>query len=406
MNKSKLTKLIIALCIAAAFACGWFASGLLKPEANGAKAEAETLNSGIFPDKAEPETAAASAQSETLKQEASGDNPDRHLHIANPANEFLVGASIYQLSAEADSLIHQGFSAVKNNVAKMLEKCADETEAGWQLIQNASGEKEMYHEGKRVAIICDIDDTLVNGINYTADILGNSGDWNNAAFARFLMSDGCTALPGAVECMDFCKENGIEIYYITNRYDQGYKVGQADSRGSYEQYKKEHGEGTYLSKDGDVIGTSIYELYGKSMYDISLESMQKLGFPADDEHLVLNDMKLNGSSKEKARQAVINGCENYSNGQRENENSLNTKTAFSCGAHDVVMLLGDQMTDFTDEFDDGTKTFIERKQLAGTLAEKFGKEWIAFPNAVYGTAIDPGIKYGAEKLFREYAYTN
>ena len=372
MDKKKRTGLIIILCIAAAFACGWFASGARKPE------------------------------SAEIQQEA---QQELRLNVVNPEYEFLVGSAVYQLSAESDALILQAYETVKNNVADMLAKCADETQPDWQLVQNSLGEKEMYHCGKRVAIISDVDDTLVNGVNYTADILGNNGDWNNAAFSRFLMSEACVALPGAVDCMNYCRENGVEVYYLTNRYDQGYKVGQSDSHGSYEQYRKEHGEGTYVAADGTVIGTSVYQLYGKSMYDISFESMQKLGFPVDDSHLIVNDNKLKGGSKETARQAIINGCRDYSNGQRENENSLNTQLSFSCEAHDVVMFLGDQMTDFTDAFDDGSLSAVARRQFTETWKEKFGREWIVFPNAVYGKAMDAGLAYGAEKLFQEYAYT-
>lgn len=365
---------ITLVCAAVIFAAGWFLGG----------------------------QQAAGNKTEPFIAEAQ----ERGHYISNPAYEFLVGASVYQLSAETDAMILQGYATVKQNVSALLEKCADAAQADWQLIQNAEGENEMYHMGKRVAIICDVDDTLVNGVNYTADILGNNGDWNNAAFSRFLMSDSCTALPGAVDCMRFCKENGIEIYYLTNRYDQGYKVGQGDSQGSYEQYTKEHGEGTYLSMDGSLIGTSVYQLYGKSMYDITMESMQKLGFPIDDQHLIVNDNKLFGGSKEKARQAIKNGCTGYSNGQRATENTLHTALTFSCDAHEVVMLLGDQMTDFTDEFDTNGMDAPERREFTMTLWEKFGVEWIVFPNAVYGKAMDTGVAYGPEQLFREYAYTS
>lgn len=327
-------------------------------------------------------------------------------HVPNQGYEYLVGSSVYQLSAEADALIVQGYAVVMHNVDAMAAKCANPTQADWQLVEKEDGGKEMYCAGKRVAIICDVDDTLVNGVNYTADVLGNDGDWNNAAYARFLMSDGCVALPGAVDCINYCVENGIEVYYLTNRYDQGYKVGQGDSRGSYEQYAAEHGEGTYVSIDGTLIGTSVWQLYGMSMYDITLESMEKLGFPIDDQHLIVNDNKLFGGSKEQARQAITNGCRDYSNGQRAGENSLNTAMTLSCDAHAVVMLLGDQMTDFVDVFDTGGLTAPQRKELTMTFLEKFGTEWIIFPNAVYGRAMDSGMAYGPERLFREFAYTN
>ena len=73
-------------------------------------------------------------------------------------------------------------------------------------------------------VLLDIDDTLVDGVHYTANILGKNGEWNNKAFTDFVQSGGCTALPGAVAFANHCKENGVAIFYVTNRYDQGYKV--------------------------------------------------------------------------------------------------------------------------------------------------------------------------------------
>ena len=368
MKKSK-QRIITVLCAAAVFVCGVLAGALFIPRTSESKLQ-------------------------------------QSLHISNPDNEYLVGSAVCQLSAESDALILQAFSCIKNNVHMLLEKCEDETQPQWQLYKNSLGENEMYHNGKRIAIIADIDDTLVTGVNYTADILGNNGDWNNAAFARYLMSDACTALPGAVDCMNYCKENGIDVYYISNRYDQGYKVGQKDSAGSYEQYQKKHGNGDYVSNDGTLIGTSLYQLYGKSIYDISMESMRNLGFPIDEQHLIINDSKLNGTSKEEARQAVINGCKDYSCGQWKSKDSTDKMFTFSCEPHEVIMLLGDQMTDFTDAFDSGSPSPIDRKQLVSALTGKFGSEWILFPNAVYGNAMQSGLIYGPEKLFQEFSYTN
>ena len=129
------------------------------------------------------------------------------------------------------------------------------------------GAKRLMYQGKRVAVVSDIDDTLVDGVHYTANILGRNGEWTNKSFADFIMSEGCTALPGAVDFINHCVESGVEVYYVTNRYDQGYKTSQA-------QYGGETG---YRDSKGNVIGSSVYEEVGKTFYDISMESMEALG---------------------------------------------------------------------------------------------------------------------------------
>ena len=175
-----------------------------------------------------------------------------------------------------------------------------------QEVRTAKILQQAQKDGKRVAVFSDIDDTLVDGVHYTANVVGKNGDWNNAAFARFVMSEGCTALPGAVEFVKYCVDNGIEFFYVTNRYDQGYKVGQKDSKGGYD------GKDGYKKADGTVIGTSTYDVFGKTFYDISYDSMTKLGFPLNaDAHLITNDNKLNGSNKQPIRDAVANGAKAY-----------------------------------------------------------------------------------------------
>ena len=72
------------------------------------------------------------------------------------------------------------------------------------------------------------------------------------------------------------------------------------------------GKDGYKKADGTVIGTSTYDVFGKTFYDISYDSMTKLGFPINaDAHLITNDNKLNGSNKQPIRDAVANGAKAY-----------------------------------------------------------------------------------------------
>lgn len=322
----------------------------------------------------------------------------------NPAYEYLVAAEIYQLSAETSGLMIEAFNTAREQVEKMLLSCADPAQPDWQLLQNENGEPEMYYQGKRAALIADIDDTLVNGACYSADVLGEDGDWNNVSFTRFLMSEQCTALPGALEFIRFAYDSGIEVFYLSNRYNQGYKIGQQDSKGSYDEVITTCGAGAYKSASGEEIGVSIYQIFGKSIYDITLESMEQLGFPVDDRHLLINDRKVTGTTKEPARQAIQNGCTCFPNGVVPAENVRGCVDSVSCDEHAVVMMLGDQMTDFTDRFDGEGMDAVTRAEAVIEEKEKLGKEWILLPNGVYGTFLDNAKEYGVRELFRHYSY--
>ncbi|MCZ2355215.1 MAG: 5'-nucleotidase, lipoprotein e(P4) family [Bacteroidia bacterium] len=87
----------------------------------------------------------------------------------------------------------------------------------------------------------------------------------------------------------------------------------------------------------------------------TLENLKKFDFPyADNKHLIL---KTTESSKESRRQQLA-------------------------AIYNIVLLIGDNLTDFSDLFD--RKITVERAQNVGRLADDFGKKFIILPNANYG----------------------
>ena len=251
-------------------------------------------------------------------------------------------------------------------------------------------------------MVCDIDDTLVDGVHYTANILGKNGEWTNKAFTDFLQSAGCTALPGAVDFANHCVKNGIALFYVTNRYDQGYKLSEQGYAGQ-EGYKK---------ADGTVIGSSTYDVFGKTTYDITMASMAQLGFPVNDPSaanycedavLFVNDTKLNGSSKEGIRQTIAQGGV-MKTGERTQESTA-YPASVDLSAHHIAMLLGDDLNDISQMFSDSANA-IDRVQLTIDNIDKWGAEWIVFPNSVYGSSANFAGQYGYAALFEQFDYTN
>ena len=353
--------------------------------------------------------AGTSSVSGTEQQEQTAEANTGDVGISpNPAYDFLGSGLAWQLSAESQALMMQGYAIAESYVDEMVAMCEDAGNTEWIMETDPNGSKRMLHNGVRVAIVSDVDDTLVDGANYTADVVGNDGDCNNAAFARFVMSDACTALPGAVEFVKKCVESGIDFYYVTNRYDQAYKQGQSDSVSSYEQSIAKDGKGLYCKADGTEIGSSLYQACGKTIYDISYESMERLGFPVDDQHLIVNDNKLNGGSKEPARTAIREGNAAYPNGQRTDGSAVDCATTINLEPHEIVMLLGDNIGDFTDAFTAEELDAVSRSALASSddYAGEWGVKWIVMPNAMYGNSINYATSYGMNKLFKHYAYTN
>ena len=326
--------------------------------------------------------------------------PQSEGYASNPAYEYMVGAAAWQMSAEAHALMMQGFHLAQSNVDDMIAM-ADGNQQGYHWIEE-NGQKKLFFEEKQAAVVCDIDDTLVDGVHYTANIVGRNGAWNNKAFTDFIQSEGCTALPGAVQFANYCVDNGIALFYVTNRYDQGYKVTE-------EGYAGQDG---YKKSDGTVIGSSTFDVFGKTMYDITMESMAKLGFPINDPEaanyhenavLIVNDTKLNGSSKEGIRQGIADGGV-IKTGERTQESNAYPETV-DVSAHHIALLLGDDLNDISQIFSD-SKDAVDRVALTIENIDKWGAQWIVFPNAVYGSAANYATQYGFTQLFDYFDYTD
>lgn len=321
-------------------------------------------------------------------------------YAANPAYEYMVASAAWQTSAEAHALMMQGFHLAEKNIDEMTS-LADRSLDGYRWVESES-EKKLYLNDKRVCVVCDIDDTLVDGVHYTANILGKNGEWTNKAFTDFVQSKGCTALPGAVAFVNHCKQNGVAVFYVTNRYDQGYKLTETGYAGQ-QGYKK---------ADGTVIGSSTFDIFGKTMYDITMASMASLGFPTNDPSapnywadaiLLVNDNKLNGSSKEGIRNAIAGGG-TLNTGERTQESSAYPATV-DIASHHIAMLLGDDLNDISQIFSDCANA-VDRVALTIDHIENWGAKWIVFPNSVYGSAANFAGQYGYTALFEKFDYTD
>ena len=261
--------------------------------------------------------------------------------------ENLKGATAWQMSAEAQGLMLQAFETAKYRLDDAI---------------SANG-----GTGDGLAIITDIDDTLVDGVHYTTDMMFG-GKRNNVQFAKFLMTDACNALPGALDFLNYAKEKDVEIFYVTNRSEKGYKSTE---------------EG-YQNKNGyDENQDSVEDDLGISMYDISLKQLKYLKFPyADEGHLIVNKVLKNSpKSKESARQSVI------------------------AKGYKIIMLLGDDINDFTDDFEKDAVT--RAKQVTDApYYDKWGTEWIVLPNAVYGSWYSSIPKLDFSFVFKSNRYTD
>ncbi|HOY37799.1 MAG: 5'-nucleotidase, lipoprotein e(P4) family [Bacteroidales bacterium] len=214
------------------------------------------------------------------KQESK--NTGEHLHMA------LLW---YQRSAEMTACSYQAY-----NVAKSA------------LLNNIKNDTSKLPK----AVILDIDETLLDNSPFLAERSVRGEDFSPEAWAEWSEMEKATALPGAVDFIKFALDNGVEVFYVSNRLT------------------------------GEL--------------DWTLKNMASLGFPEVNKANFL--LKSTTSDKKMRRDSI---SEKYS----------------------VVLFVGDNLCDFSNEFDDRSKNF--GKDAVENNIDLFGTKYIIIPNPTYGT---------------------
>lgn len=157
-------------------------------------------------------------------------------------NEQLVMATLWmQKSAEYRALSYQAFNVAKMQLDKYLET---------------------HKESKdKLAIVVDADETVIDNSAFESHLVGQDYGYGSKVWAEWMADAKATALPGALEFLNYAKSKGVETFYVTNR----------------------------KMKDG---------------YEGTKKNLEELKFPyADEQHLLLRTAE---SSKDNRRAKVAN----------------------------------------------------------------------------------------------------
>lgn len=217
-------------------------------------------------------------------------------------NEYKLQAQVWtQNSAEYRALCYQAFNAAKINLDAIFffEKKYD----------------------KPLAIIADVDETVLDNSPYDGKLILNNTSYNRESWVDWGNLEIAKAIPGSLDFLKYASEKNIEIFYISNRYSE-----QLES---------------------------------------TVNNLKKLGFPDAKKSNVL--LRNDGRSKSERRKSVF---KNY----------------------EVIMLIGDNLSDFNDEFEEKLST--ERTKYTDDLSSDFGTKLIVLPNPNYGDWESNGIFEG------------
>lgn len=218
---------------------------------------------------------------------------------SKPQNEHMVMSVLWQQNAaEYRALSYQAF-----NIASLRIQALE-----------AIGEKPL-------AVITDIDETVLDNSPYSGMQIHEDKAFDKQDWIAWGKLEQAEAVPGAVDFFNLADSLGIEVFYISNRYEV--------------------------------------------QLEETIANLAQLDLPnADAEHVFL---KTDTSEKQARRDRVL-------------EN------------HEVVMYLGDNLTDFTAVFDN--QRTPKRNALVDDMQASFGDKFIVLPNPMYGDWESRGIYEG------------
>jgi 5'-nucleotidase (lipoprotein e(P4) family) len=163
----------------------------------------------------------------------------------------------------------------------------------------------------QLAIITDIDETILDNSPGDAQLIREKKEYNNADWDAWVNLSAATAVPGAIDFLRFAKDRGATIFYISNRTT--------------------------------------------AQVQPTLTNLRRLGMPdADSAHLLFS---AGVSSKEARREEVAK-------------------------QYKIIMLLGDNLADFTTAFEKGE--IANRFSATDAARNEWGSRFIVLPNASYG----------------------
>ncbi len=67
------------------------------------------------------------------------------------------------------------------------------------------------------AVVLDLDETVLDNSPYMIQLIRDQSTFSESSWEEWVKASNAQALPGAVDFLNYCQDNGVEIFYISNR---------------------------------------------------------------------------------------------------------------------------------------------------------------------------------------------
>lgn len=220
----------------------------------------------------------------------------------HPGKHESANATLWSLTApEAYAGAAQAYRAATDNLDAAL------ADPRWTAALEQTGD----YGDLPPAVMMDIDQTILDNSIYNARIVTQYGEYTQDTFSAWCREEAATAVPGSREFVDYARSRGVTVIYYSRRIEP--------------------------------------------LRDCTTNNMEALGFPVEQEFLLLND--------------------------RRPESKKDYLRADWSRQYRILLLVGDDLEDFVS---DSRTDPQARMDLARRHADRWGRQWIVLPNPMYG----------------------
>jgi len=125
-----------------------------------------------------------------------------------PSRDQLFAVAWAQSSVEADAAIR----ATYRSATRMLDPLIAEPEQR-AAIEQVGSVKELT----KLAVIVDVDETVLDNLPYQAWAVATGRDWSPDTWGKWVDDRVAPAIPGAAAFLRAAADRGITVFYVTNR---------------------------------------------------------------------------------------------------------------------------------------------------------------------------------------------
>jgi acid phosphatase len=128
-----------------------------------------------------------------------------------PADDNLNAVLWMQHSVEYEGSIRTAFSLARLRLDQAIR------DKGWTALPAQKGN----YKALPPAIICDIDETLLDNSSYQAWNITSGNPFSNETWSTFVHAEVSKAIPGAVDFTKYAVGKNVKVFYVSNRTHDG-----------------------------------------------------------------------------------------------------------------------------------------------------------------------------------------